>query len=87
MKTRINVTANDIAKGEAHQPATCPVAIAIQRKLKPKAVALVGTDDVSIGCEGIELPMRAVNFILAFDDRSAVQPFRFTIDIPDKLLK
>jgi hypothetical protein len=90
--TVVSVTKRDITKGEAGDPQSCPIALAIRRLVKKSVTADVQGDE---GVEFIykgkfcvrKLPVKAKDFIFDFDDLEAVEPFSFNMNIPKELLR
>lgn len=86
MKTiTINVTAKDIQLGQPGSPLRCPIARAIGRKLTRYASQYVNNQRVSLfdGTTICLLPGAARNFIVAFDNKRGVSPFKFNIEVSD----
>jgi hypothetical protein len=85
----IEVTQEDIDKGERRQCNTCPVALAITRQLPEElkgcvvSVTCLNATIFSKNTRGIlrhaELPEEAADFIQRFDDHIGVQPFTFSL--------
>lgn len=81
-KIKIEVTASDIRKAKKltknmARAKCCPIALAIQRKLKDAGI-LVRTESVRLSNGGnIPLPEKAIDFISKFDDEKPVKPFSF----------
>lgn len=87
-RVKITVTREDIAKGEATRhmtvrPHCCPVARAVQRacedtelKVWEHGVYRSHGDDIA------QLPKKAGNFVVRFDDGKPVKPFTFTLRMP-----
>ncbi len=86
--TRIDVTAEDIAKGEAGSSARCPVALALQRAIsKPVAVSKTYVYISGYNLSTVMLPSEASEFIGKFDrNHEPVKPFTFHIEIPLEVL-
>lgn len=97
MKTvLINVTENDINRGDRGNSLSCPVAIAVHRKL---------TREVRVGRQGLfilksfepskqvaPLPGKAVVFIKNFDEvtygpKPIFKPFKFSVTVANKYVK
>ena len=82
---RIEVTAEDIAKGRRQSACACPIALAMERV---GACPVVGTDaaNISFGYrrfDHVELPPEATEFITKFDDGdTSVRPFSFDLELP-----
>lgn len=78
----IEVTAEDIAKGECTDPALCAIALAVARATGSRVQ--VGTADFALVNEAddelavYDLPLEARVFIYAFDNNHTVGPFTFT---------
>ena len=88
---RINVTQGDIAAGLPNNSASCPVARAVNRKLKEDYRSKIS---FSCGiyihgvCEAaIELPKKAYDWWNKFDAGEEVRPFTFTLKLPEEYLK
>jgi hypothetical protein len=86
---RIEVTAEDIAKGERDSCEACPIALAVRRAF---GVAHVDVDSVRIIVDNcgdnertFETPHAAEDFIGRFDYRSTEEdppePFAFDLDV------
>ena len=89
---RISVTKKDIELGYRMSCRNCPVARAINRRVKPEA--MVSTDRVNFGGSAgwVELPSKVINWIIRFDHgpldmRRYVKPITFRLTIPMNLLK
>lgn len=82
MRTKIEVTWNDIRQGVRGKSCGCPIFIAIKRVRDD--VAYVGTMHAKFGvkCDAF-LPVDAVCFIETFDNGFRVSPFTFELDIPE----
>lgn len=82
MKTRIEVTQEDIEKGKLGECSACPIALAMRRATgKPFEV---GTDIYWLGFDLRSermLPPEAALFVSDFDDKKPVQPFSFEIEL------
>lgn len=76
----INVTANDIDKGERLDADSCPVARALSRKLRDYVVLVnistVYLDDGDISMK-YTLPSSVSDIIRYFDETGVMEPFRF----------
>lgn len=83
-RIRINVTKRDLEQGRRFMPGSCPVARAVQRH-EGFEKARVGSYSISTGTDGvaIDLPGRIANFISDFDQGIAVNPFSFSIEVPE----
>lgn len=83
--TRVQVTADDIANGEAGNCARCPIAIAIGRAA-PGRSPHVETDIVCIEDDHpvcAALPRAAQDFIGRFDNALPVEPVEFDLEWED----
>jgi len=83
MKTLIEVTAEDIAKGIPKVCAACPVALAIKRVTGRGASVMqlyIGFHD---GSGWIDSPREVLPFVRAFDNEQPVKPFSFELDVPE----
>lgn len=92
MKVRINITAKDIREGKRGEPAGCPAALAISRRLGEDYCATVS---VAVSIRGrkafdrharVPAPKALNEFVADFDAHQAVQPIRFSLHIPDLYL-
>ncbi len=87
--TVINVTEDEIKQGERNSASNCPLAIAIQKQLTnkygQKKMALIGANNLTIYTHGfkhrkvVPLPIKAREFITAFDSGNEVHPFSFKL--------
>jgi hypothetical protein len=95
----IPVTAEHIAKGKPQEACDCPVWWAIADALPwlagPDLALTVGpadivffadSDDAPFGVAHIELAAIACEAIGRFDGGQQIEPFEFTLDIPDRLI-
>jgi hypothetical protein len=92
MKITIKVSKNDIEAGMRSDCKSCPVALAIARRLKKKFRPAVGSMDfVVIGPDcmspDVYLSEDVRRFIRNFDLGLNVEPFTFKTEIPAKFLK
>lgn len=79
-KITINVTQEDIDKGQRRSPETCPIALAASRILSSKVqVGIIGMYTKQRAITNI--PLLAKQFIIKFDDGEKVGPFSFEIDV------
>lgn len=77
---RIEVTQEDIKKGERHSGISCPIALALKRALPGRHVG-VSEETADIGENArVLLPLEAQDFIDDFDDGLGVDPFAFELD-------
>jgi hypothetical protein len=90
---RVEVTADDIAKGGAMSCGNCPVARALTRLGVKVEVFGAGVDFYVKGTVGYGdyigyavLPVEAREFIHAFDTDREVAPFTFEIELPDAVI-
>lgn len=82
MKTiRVRVTKKDIERGEPMDCYLCPLARALRRYGFKKAV--VGPDSVWLGAREVLMPKAACTFTERFDEGKPVEPFSFTLRIPN----
>lgn len=90
---RIDVTQEDIDKGQQSACYFCPIARAMNRASRdgttwavfPASCRADSTDRV--GERRLVLPPAAREFIRAFDAREPVSPFSFDLDIPPAVAK
>jgi hypothetical protein len=79
----IEVTAEDIARGQKFYCSNCPVALAASRALGHPVVAGANVMYVRVGgYPTLELPPVAKSFIEDFDSGENVSPFSFTLEWP-----
>jgi len=82
---RIDVTMQDIQKGQPKTACDCPVALAIKRN--PKVVnAIVTYDKITVFIHDqawydMEVPEIVGHFLNKFDRYELVEPFSFTLDL------
>jgi len=94
MKITVSVTQKDIDQGCASDAENCPIARAINRRLNPGFGAIVGglgvniykTTHAAAFVFSEIFPDRALAFIAAFDHNRKVRPFRFVLDLPERVL-
>lgn len=91
---KITVTQEDIREGARANCLKCPIALALERALKPLLEldiwyrVQVNEDNVEITNTGAEsgrfaalLPEEAEEFIRRFDNRQPVEPFEFELNL------
>lgn len=83
----ITVTADHIARGARCTSDACPVALAIKETLHPLSVD-VQVEVINFGVPGgkfapVVPPDEVACFVDEFDDGLPVQPFTFTLEVPD----
>ena len=90
----IEVTQEDIDRGEIYACQNCPVALAFQRATGCHNLYVGQThfypDEPFSGSKKIRsrrLPESVIDKIDEFDDGEGMEPFSFPIDIPDGWLK
>lgn len=89
MLTKVEVTQEDIDNGKMKSCDFCPVALAVNRVIRPQRDAQVYACIVIIRHEEGQrggfpsLPLAAQEFIENFDDERDVEPFSFALNIPD----
>jgi len=76
MKLSVTVTRDDIRLGKTYDECNCPIARAIKRQYKTKAVCVRG-DDGNIDGREVLFPKAAETFIRRFDLGRPVKPFTF----------
>ncbi len=80
---RIEVTAEDIEKGEPRSSCSCPVTLAIRRATMIDFV-MTGYLRINIGhCIKLFSPDAVKKFISAFDNDEPVKPFEFDLPVPE----
>jgi hypothetical protein len=81
----IYVTKDDIEQGETDSCRKCPVALAVNRRLKRGCFAVVGGTFIDVynppGYETVKLPAKVTAFIRNFDAQNLVKPFRFELEL------
>jgi hypothetical protein len=82
---KIDVTSDDIAKGEREQPCRCPIALALTRAHPGQWVLGEHTADFYFDdADGtISLPNEARDFIKRFDNGDPVEPFSFELELDE----
>lgn len=82
-KVRIEVTAEDIAKGNPGDACACPVALALQRVLGDAQCSTDGLECYVGGQrELVNAPPSVREFVDRFDKQADVEPFAFEIEVP-----
>lgn len=100
---RIYVTTEDIQRGRPVECKTCPVALAIQRAIKPEIEVRVATHECHFapvgtrwlfpilghfpGWKTIPFPDEVRIFIRRFDEWQDTLPFSFSLPIPVEFLR
>lgn len=89
MKSIVYVTENEISEGEPNSGVFCPVALAIAQLLKPgydcdvtDCQVIFSYEESTIDATG--LPPCAQEAIHAYDHGAEMQPFHFSLDIPEE---
>lgn len=85
----ITVTAEHIAAGKQCDCVKCPVALAIKDALHPLSID-VQSDLINFGLPGgryspVHPPEEVSYFVDEFDDGLPVEPFTFTLELPDEV--
>lgn len=83
----VNVTANDIAKGERYLPEKCPIARALKRVTKAKKVS-IGPWYFYIMKDGedyerYQMTDEMEEFVKKFDSGIPVRPVKFKIELKE----
>lgn len=76
-RVRVDVMAEDIARGTRNNCFCCPIALAL-RRVTGMSVDASG-DYISWGLETALTPRKAAKFMKAYDAGDAVQPLSFTL--------
>jgi hypothetical protein len=86
-KILIKVTQNDIDNGTRNSARTCPVSLALGRRIKGQS--LVGVSGLYLPGSngGISIPFKVADFVDRFDNKELVKPFNFYLDVPEHLIK
>lgn len=73
--------------GDPYVPSKyCPIARAVKRQFPKRAEDVgVGLSAIKLRPLSIPLPSKARRFIELFDGKHQVQPFQFTIEVPEEL--
>lgn len=79
MKTRISVTAADIAQGKVGDCGECPVALAMGRAFPGRRI-LADSYGLNVDDRQFPTPPMVDRFMQDFDRRRLVEPFTFEID-------
>jgi hypothetical protein len=74
----VNVTAEDIEKGERGNPCFCPIAQAVRRELDLWIPPQVSEFCMIVRSVAFRLPDTARKFVDDFDRGRDVEPFKFT---------
>lgn len=81
---KIRVTPKDILKGRRNIGDSCPIALAIKRRVYYSVH--VGRTQLTFynkkECKSYDLPPKAIKFINEFDKHKKVKPLTFNINIP-----
>ncbi len=88
MKVQVNVTADDIKKGERGSCWTCPIGLALVRATDSYRMIRAIYDMAAYGRSSylwgpIRLPPEASRFIVDFDQGRAALPLSFEIYLPE----
>jgi hypothetical protein len=76
---KVNVSKENIKKGDPGLTATCPIALAIKKVIKnKKAVVHVDEPYIQVDNNFYKLTKKAADFINKFDDYKKVKPTKFT---------
>ena len=83
---RVEVAAEDIAKGERNNYFACPVALALKRAcgvsnaaVRPRRISIWNTGE--FGCS-VATPPSVRSFFEIFDAGLTVKPFAFDLELP-----
>ena len=77
----VDVTWEDIAKGQPEEKCLCPIALALMR-VGFRDVTVTG-EEIRVGKRIEETPEAAAEFVDLFDaDRVLVEPFSFCLPVP-----
>ena len=90
----IHITANHIRAGKRGECQECPIALAIQELLHPRAWCSVSGDMVAFGfgtspvaVYGVALPSVAVEFVRNFDASVWVEGMVLEVEVPGEFLR
>jgi hypothetical protein len=83
-KVRIRVNQRDIKNGKPGKSYSCPIALAIKRKIKDSEDVVVGLDVIYVNRKNraISNPGNVFRWVRDFDAKRLVKPFSFTIYFP-----
>ncbi len=90
--TTIKLSHRDIVKGERRNCGACPIALSVNRRLKPGFHCEIENTYGYVynrkRVKHFKLPLNAVAFIQDFDSQEVdVEPFQFEVDIPNEYLR
>lgn len=85
MKLKINVTQDDIDKGNRGNSNSCPIARVVRGILPMARVNVRYINSIGMGAD-IALPSEATQFIVSFDNHYPVAPLEFEVDIPENVI-
>jgi len=86
----VEVTAEDIEKGEKEECERCPIACALLRSAGTARAFVDGSEMAAGDWEGmfpeiaqrVPMPPDAAEFVADFDEGRIVEPFTFTVELP-----
>jgi hypothetical protein len=81
MRVRVEVTKDDISRGDPGNCLGCPIALALLRC--GLRCVVVRDDVIRVGGRECDMPSAASEFVQMFDARADVAPFAFDLDIPE----
>lgn len=93
MNVYIQVTAADVAKGQRKSCVACPIALAINRALKPGYHASLEKRTISLNYGSRSIPQQVglypaglTPFIIRYDLTGEMSPFTFAMEIAERLI-
>lgn len=100
MNVQVTVTEADIQHGKRADCAACPVALAINRLLKPRYSSRLEQKTITIGLDRVHegqqelitqqlglYPVEVAAKIRHYDETGDMEPFSFGYDIVDRVLR
>lgn len=93
MNVLLQVTKDDIENGRRGSRYSCPVALAVNRALKPGCYCTIGANIGTIYnfdrllAETFSVPNIVTFFVNRYDHSIPVEPFQFYVTLPEDALK
>lgn len=88
----INITNSCIEHGKRADSSRCPIALALEEVVSTETMISVGIDSINLRLYQSEVwwirnaSKKVSRFIIDFDQRQTVKPFKFNLNIPKKFL-
>jgi hypothetical protein len=88
----VNVTQSHIDRGIRHDCKACPLALAINERLRPGFFSFVGVGWIAFHDAGGEVihfrtPLECRDFVAIFDDSGRAEPQFLSVNVPSRLLR